>query len=98
MSDQDWRIYIMPTDPNQGVVRTGQYPIKPTLEETDNALWITTEDDDDPVLVVSLYGCMSVLVARREHIEEIEKAEREAADAARLREAGAMGAGDEPTP
>lgn len=95
----------MPTDPNQGVVRTGSYANKPTLEETESALWVTTDDDDDPILVVSLYGCMSVLIARKDHIEEIEKAEREAAeqnqreaDAARLREAGAMGAGDEPTP
>lgn len=98
MSDQDWRIYVMPTDPNQGAVRTGPYSTKPILEETDNALWITTDNDDDPILVVSMYGCMSVLVARKEHIDEIEKAEREANDMARLREAGAMGAGDEPTP
>jgi hypothetical protein len=89
----------MPADPNQGVVRTGAYPNKPTIEEGDNTLWITTDDDEDPTLVVSLYGCMSVLIARKDHIDEIEQAEREAAernqreaDEARLRDAGAMGA------
>lgn len=95
----------MPTDPNTGVVRSGQYPTKPTLEESEsgNSVWVTTDDDDDPVLIVSMLNCMSVLVAQQQHIEAIEKAEREGmANLESMRReggddpTGAMGVGDEP--
>jgi hypothetical protein len=85
----------MPSDPNQGVVRSGQLRNKPTIEESGsgNSLWILSDDDDDPVLVVSMLNCLSVLVAQKKHVDEIEKAEREGmADLERIREAGGMGA------
>ena len=100
----------MPVDPNQGVIRSGQYPSKPSLEESESgqSIWITTDDEDDPVLVVSLMNCTSILVAQKRHIDEIEAAEREGmAELERIREReGAMGPeypeypehGDEPTP
>ena len=78
--DQNWRVYIMPADPNQGVVRSGEFSHKPKIEEgEDSFLWLTG-GPEEPVIVASMRTCLSVLVAKAEHIEQIEKAERTSAE------------------
>ena len=93
-SHDEWRVYIMPVDPNHGVIRSGQYSSKPQVDyEYEDLLRITTDDEDGPTLIVSTRNCTSVLIATAAHVEAIERAEREAAE--RYRDEQGMRRGDD---
>jgi len=70
MAGTDWQVYIMPGDPNQGSVWAGSYTERPTVEIEGSTIIITSNDDDEPVAIVSMMTALNVLVCREEHLKD----------------------------